>query len=67
MICGGTGITPMYQIMNHILSDPKDKTRLHLIYANITMSDILLKQDLDRLAAQHPTRFDIFYVVEKQV
>lgn len=67
MLCGGTGITPMFQIIKHIVSDPKDKTRLNLIYANISPDDVLLKRDLDRLAAQHPTQLDVFYVVEKEV
>ena len=34
MICGGTGITPMYQVISTALADPEDKTVFHLIYAN---------------------------------
>lgn len=57
----------MFQIIKHILSDPKDRTRIQLVYANIAPDDILLKRDLDKLAAQHPTQLDIFYVIEKEV
>ena len=67
MLTGGTGIAPMYQVLNHILQDPKDTTEIHLIYANITPADILLRQDLDGLAAKHPQRLKIYYVIEKSV
>ena len=36
MVAGGTGITPMYQIIQEVASDPKDKTELYLLYANKT-------------------------------
>ena len=65
MMAGGTGITPMYQVLNHILNDGKDKTHVSLIYANISVADILLKKDLDRLASKYTTRLDIYYTVDK--
>merc|ERR1711871_378458 len=34
MMAGGTGLTPMLQVMNAILRDPNDKTQISLIYAN---------------------------------
>jgi cytochrome-b5 reductase len=40
MIAGGTGITPMYQIIKSSLKDPKDRTQLSLIYANVNEDDI---------------------------
>ena len=40
MIAGGTGITPMYQIIKAALSDPRDQTQLALIYANVEENDI---------------------------
>lgn len=43
MLAGGTGITPMFQVTRAILENPKDKTEVHLIYANHTYEDILLK------------------------
>ncbi|KAI0001980.1 hypothetical protein BJV77DRAFT_1057699 [Russula vinacea] len=35
MIAGGTGITPMLQIIRAALKNPQDHTRLSLIYANV--------------------------------
>ncbi|GAB4836196.1 NADH-cytochrome b5 reductase [Ancistrocladus abbreviatus] len=43
MLAGGSGITPMFQLTRAILENRKDKTRIHLIYANVTVDDILLK------------------------
>ncbi|GAA5823622.1 hypothetical protein JCM10212_006707 [Sporobolomyces blumeae] len=63
MIAGGTGITPMLQIIRAALKNPLDRTHLSLIYANVSPSDILLKSELDRLASQHADRFKVYYVL----
>ncbi|KAJ6604357.1 ferredoxin reductase-like C-terminal NADP-linked domain-containing protein [Mycena vulgaris] len=63
MIAGGSGITPMYQIINAILKNPGDRTALSLIYANVNEEDILMKKEIDALAAAHPDRFKIYYVL----
>ncbi|KDQ16711.1 hypothetical protein BOTBODRAFT_43300 [Botryobasidium botryosum FD-172 SS1] len=63
MICGGTGITPMLQVIRAALKNPLDRTKLSLIYANVTFEDILLKAELDELAAKHPGRFSVYYVL----
>ena len=65
MVCGGTGITPMYQIIRTVLSDPSDTTVLRLVYANKSPSDILLWTELEALAAAHPGRLAVRYVVER--
>ncbi|OAY82958.1 NADH-cytochrome b5 reductase-like protein [Ananas comosus] len=64
MIAGGTGITPMLQVIKAILKNPDDKTQVSLLYANISPEDILLKGELDRLAASYPN-FKVFYTVDK--
>jgi len=63
MIAGGTGITPMLQIIRAALKNPLDLTKLSLIYANVNPDDILLKKELDELAASHPNRFTVYYVL----
>lgn len=47
-----------------IREDPLEKTRISLIYASKTPSDLLLKPELEILAAQHPDRLRVSYVVE---
>ncbi|KAF9100349.1 NADH-cytochrome b5 reductase [Mortierella sp. AM989] len=62
MIAGGTGLTPMLQIIRAIVKNPADKTKVNLIFANVTEQDILLKAELDALAAKHP-QFNVHYVL----
>ncbi|CCM00952.1 uncharacterized protein FIBRA_02999 [Fibroporia radiculosa] len=63
MIAGGTGITPMLQIIRAALKNPNDTTRVNLIYANVNFEDILLKKELDELAEKHKDRFKVYYVL----
>jgi cytochrome-b5 reductase len=63
MIAGGTGITPMLQIIRAALKNPLDFTTLSLIYANVNPEDILLKKELDDLAVRHSKRFKVYYVL----
>lgn len=63
MIAGGTGITPMVQIIRAALNNPLDETRLSLIYANVGLDDILLKEELDEFAEKYPSRFKVHYVL----
>ncbi|KAF9190351.1 NADH-cytochrome b5 reductase [Haplosporangium sp. Z 27] len=62
MIAGGTGLTPMLQIIRAIVKNPADKTKVNLIFANVTETDILLRAELDALAAKHP-QFKVYYVL----
>jgi nitrate reductase (NAD(P)H) len=66
MICGGSGITPMYQVIQAVLRDqPEDETEMHLVYANRTEDDILLRDELDRWAAEYPDRLKVWYVIDQ--
>jgi cytochrome-b5 reductase len=49
MIAGGTGITPMLQVIRAIMKNPDDNTEVWLIFANKTEEDILLRKELDDL------------------
>jgi len=63
MLAGGTGITPMLQVLEEVLSENDDKTHVSLVFANNTEQDIILKDRLDALAKKHPNRFEVHYVV----
>lgn len=39
-IAGGSGITPMWQLITHSLSLPGDKTKWTLVFSNVTEDDI---------------------------
>ncbi|KAL3752250.1 hypothetical protein ACJRO7_012975 [Eucalyptus globulus] len=65
MLAGGTGITPMFQVARAILENPHDETKIHLIYANVTYEDILLKEELDNFALSFPDQFHVYYVLNQ--
>jgi len=64
MVAGGTGITPMYQIIRTVLADPSDKTQMKLLYASRSVGEILLRRELDQLSAAHPEQLQVQYLVE---
>ncbi|XP_048504487.1 NADH--cytochrome b5 reductase 1 isoform X2 [Beta vulgaris subsp. vulgaris] len=67
MLAGGTGITPMFQVIRAILENPTDTTKLQLVYANVTYEDILLKEELDSFAHNFPDRFSLYYVLNQLI
>lgn len=64
MIAGGSGITPMWQIMQDIANNPSDKTKVTLVYTNRTVDDILLREKFDELAKKDD-RFKVVYGLDK--
>ncbi|KAM3571276.1 hypothetical protein VYU27_006688 [Nannochloropsis oceanica] len=65
MIAGGTGITPMLQILREMLKDTGDKTKVWLLYANQTENDMLLQEELDDIAQKHPDRFQLYNTLDR--
>lgn len=62
MLAGGSGLTPMLQIIRSVVRNPNDSTLLSLIFANVNGSDILMKKELDEIANAHKN-FKVFYVL----
>lgn len=65
LLAGGTGITPMWQLVRAIFNNPDDKTKVTLVFGNVTQEDILLKKEFDDLASKYPQQFRAFYVLDK--
>jgi len=65
MIAGGSGITPMLQLITEVLKRPGDNTQLALLYANQSEEDILLRDELDVLAAKHQEQFKVWYTIDR--
>ena len=66
MISGGTGITPMYQALELLCMTPGDETKITLLYGNKSPEDILMKDELDALAAKSGGRLKVVHVVGTQ-
>jgi len=65
MIAGGTGITPMLQLIRAVFRDPADKTCLSLLFANQSEDDILLRKELEEVQEKYPDRFKLWYTVDR--
>lgn len=62
LIAGGSGITPILQILTEIITTPEDLTNVSLIFANETANDILLKSEIDEIAKKYPG-FKVHYTL----
>ena len=52
MFAAGTGITPLFSVMQHVL-DSAHEHEVSLFYGNSSLNDILLREELEVLA-RHP-------------
>lgn len=64
MICGGTGITPMLQIIEEICVNSKDKTQVSMIFGNVSIDDILLKPELEQIRQKYDN-IHIRFIIDK--
>lgn len=62
LVAGGSGITPILQVITKIITTPEDVTKISLLYANETENDILLKSELDEISRKYPN-FEVHYVL----
>lgn len=62
MVAGGTGITPMLQVIRAIVKDPSDSTELWLMFGNQTEEDILLRKELEAIPKH---KLHLFYTLDR--
>ncbi|GAB1607974.1 NADH-cytochrome b5 reductase 3-like isoform X2 [Argonauta hians] len=65
MIAGGTGITPMLQIITQVMKESRHDLELSLLFANQTEKDILLRPELEKISEDHPDQFRLWYTVDR--
>jgi cytochrome-b5 reductase len=65
MIAGGSGITPMLQVIKHVFKDSGDNLSLSLIFANQTEDDILLREELEKVRDEQKDRFKLWYTLDR--
>lgn len=65
MVCAGSGITPIFQVLRAVLADPDDPTFCLVLDGNRTEEDILCKRELDHMAAANPDRCRLLYTLSR--
>lgn len=63
MICAGSGITPIFQVLRSILLNPSDSTKCLVLDGNRLEEDILCKPQLDAFAQNYPEKLQLIYTL----
>lgn len=61
LVCVGSGIAPMMQIMNKVLTTPGDTTEICVVYGNRSEEDIMMRRRLEALCFAYPKRVKMVY------
>ncbi|KAK6852708.1 hypothetical protein PG990_010358 [Apiospora arundinis] len=65
MICGGSGITPIFQVLRAVMKDAEDPTRCLVLGGNRTEEDILLRAEIDNLMTGNEHRFRLVHTLSR--
>nr|AEO00942.1 nitrate reductase [Colletotrichum lindemuthianum] len=65
MICAGSGITPIFQVLRAVLKNVQDPTRCLVLDGNRVEEDILCREDLDDMASANPDRCRLLHTLSK--
>lgn len=65
MICGGSGITPIFQVLRAVMQDKEDATHCTVLNGNRLVEDILCKEDLDVFSKENPDRCNLLNTLTK--
>lgn len=65
MICGGSGITPIYQVFRAVMRDAEDDTKCTVLDGNRLFEDILCKEELDALSAGNDRKCKVLHTLTK--
>jgi nitrate reductase (NAD(P)H) len=63
MICGGSGITPIFQVLRAVMKDAEDETKCLLLDGNRLEEDILCREDMDSLIKGNETRCRLLHAL----
>ncbi|RWA09052.1 hypothetical protein EKO27_g6055 [Xylaria grammica] len=65
MVCGGSGITPIFAVLRAVLADREDPTLCVVLDGNRTEEDILCRAELDAMLAGNEHRYCLNYVLSQ--
>jgi len=63
MICGGSGITPIFQVLRAVMQDKHDATTCVVLDGNRLAEDILCKEELDVFASENVDRLKLVHTL----
>lgn len=65
MICGGSGITPIYQVASAVLRDEGDKTHCTVLYGNRGEEDVLCREQLEAFERENGERCRVVHTLSQ--
>lgn len=65
MICGGSGITPIFQVLRAVMQNKQDSTQCMVLNGNRLVEDILCKADLDAYVRDNEEKCKLLYTLTK--
>jgi nitrate reductase (NAD(P)H) len=65
MICGGSGITPIFQVLRGVMQDAGDKTYCTVLNGNRQEEDILLRDHLDAFSRDNGLQCKVLHVLSR--
>ncbi|CAG8467977.1 2697_t:CDS:10 [Cetraspora pellucida] len=63
MVCGGTGLSPMLQLIDYHFEHEDKDFKLYLFFANEKIYDIILKRHLDKLEITSNGKLKVTYIL----
>lgn len=65
MVCAGSGVTPIFQVLRSVMADPEDKTKCLVLDGNRVEQDILCREDLDKMVDADPEKCRLLYYLSR--
>jgi nitrate reductase (NAD(P)H) len=65
MVCAGSGITPIFQVLRAVLRDPEDPTFCLVLDGNRVEEDILCKAEMDAMAEGQAHKCRLLYALTR--
>ncbi|KAH6659017.1 nitrate reductase [Truncatella angustata] len=65
MVCAGSGITPIFQVLRAVLRDSEDPTQCVVLNGNRIEEDILCREELDAMVTGNENKCKLLYTLSK--
>ena len=65
MVCAGSGITPIFQVLRAVMKDAEDQTKCLVLDGNRDEQDILCRTELDAMANANSHKYRLLYTLSR--